>query len=241
MMILTIVTLAILLFFIYRVIYFVKGKLPLTSNFRQYLFYLLPIAELLSWIGILLWFFAEVYSSGNNFILIAVSSLLVIFIISSMALLKDFIIGINLKIQNKVNEGDYIDLANIKGRISKAGHFRLDVVDKQGELSSISYSFMRLNVIKSQSSNQRLKKVNLSFLFEATENINDIVSDLRLQILNTAWVTVGYEPIVEIEKVENGKINVKADIYTISEAYAENIKKMIDKYLASQSHLFFLK
>ncbi|WP_430931107.1 hypothetical protein [Saccharicrinis sp. 156] len=229
-MILTIVAIAIFLFFVFRLINYIKSKLPLTSRFRHFLFYVLPIAELLSWIGLVLWFFAEVYSSGNNFMLIAVSVLLVIFTIPSIALLKDFIVGINLKSQNKINEGDYIDLEDVKGNIIRAGHFRLDVVDKQGDANSISYSAIRSHVIKSQSTHQRLTKVKLSFSFEESENINDIVSDLRLQILNTAWVAAGYEPIVEIEKIENGKVDLKADIFTISESYAENIKKMLVKY-----------
>lgn len=229
-MIFSFLTIGVIIFMLFRVISLVRRKLSLTSPFKRTLFYLLPVVELLCWIALLVWLFKDFYTSENNIALISISVLLLLFIIPSINLIKDFIIGLVLKIQNNIVENNYIEFDDIKGTILKAGHFRLEIIDKQGNTSSVAYHTISSKVLKTQSNNQNLKKIQLLFTFKETQKVNEIVSELKVQLLNNAWVAISQNPIIEDIKIKDSKLEVTAIVFSMHESYAEKIKEMVDSY-----------
>lgn len=214
---------------VFRSLFFLKSKVQIAESIKGYLAYMLPIAELLVWIVFLVWIFHWIYRLQNYFVLVAVAVVVLLFSMPLHVLLRDFVMGTILKIQNKINEGLFIEIDEIKGRIKRAGLLRLDIEDDRGNINSIPYNHIRSKIISQPGSNQKLAKVLLQFSFPENTQVNYITPILIQQILNTPWTAVSQAPIIEKAKKENGQLIVEVGVYTLDKSYGENIKNSVDK------------
>lgn len=194
---------------------------------------MLPIVELFIWLGFVIWAARLIYLAQNYFTLIAVGTVILTLSLPLYTTLRDFVVGNILKIQNKVSEGVFIEIEEIRGRIKRAGYLRLDVEDDRGNINSIPYNKIRSKVISQNSTNQNLAKVLLRFSFPETTKVNHITPILKRQILNTPWVAVSQTPIIEKAINENGQLIVEVGAYTLDKSYGENIKNSVDKLWSS--------
>lgn len=194
---------------------------------------MLPIVELFMWLGFVIWAARLIYLAQNYFTLIAVGTVILTLSLPLYTTLRDFVVGNILKIQNKVSEGVFIEIEEIRGRIKRAGYLRLDVEDDRGNINSIPYNKIRSKVISQNSTNQNLAKVLLHFSFPETTKVNHITPILKRQILNTPWVAVSQTPIIEKAINENGQLIVEVGAYTLDKSYGENIKNSVDKLWTS--------
>ncbi len=228
-----IIIVALIIFLSFRLVFFIKNRVIIPLKVKAHLAYILPIGELFIWLGFLIWTFRLIYQSQNHFTLIAVGVVLLVLSIPQYVLLTDFIVGNVLKMQNKVNEGVFIEIDEIKGRIKRAGYLRLDIEDNRGNINSIPYNNIRSKIISRSGSNPNLTKVVLRFTFPDTTKINYISPILKQQVLNTPWTAVSQAPIIEKTKTENGRLIVEVGVYTMDKLYGENIKNSVDKLWAT--------
>jgi len=233
MMIAKILIVALIIFMAFRLVFFVKNRVDMSVKIKRHLAYMLPTIELFIWFGFLIWTARLFYLTQNYFTLIAAGFVLLVLSIPLYVLLKDFIAGNVLKMQNRVNEGVFIEIDDLKGRIKRAGFLRLDIEDNRGNINSIPYHSIRSKIISRSGSNPNLTKVLLRFTFPETTKINYISPILKQQILNTPWTSVSQVPIIEKAKIENGQLIIEVGAYTLDKSYGENIKNAVDKLWAS--------
>ena len=138
---------ALTIFGAYRMLHFATNRIPMSKRMRYYLSYIFPSVELFSWLLFLIWVLRLIYKSGNYFTIISIGIVLVLLFALFFALLRDYILGFFLKLQNKLMEGSFIEIGEIKGQIKKAGHFRLDIEDNHGNIGSVPYYNIRSKVI----------------------------------------------------------------------------------------------
>ena len=228
-MIVKIFIVALMIFVAFRLVFFVKNRVDISVKIKRHLAYMLPIAELFIWLGFMIWAARLIYLAQNYFTLIAVSVFTLILSIPLYVILRDFVVGNILKIQNKVSEGVFIEIEEIKGRIKKAGYLRLDLEDEHGNINSIPYNNIRSKIISQNSINQNLAKVLLRFSFPENTKVNYITPILIRQILNTPWAAVSQTPIIEKAINENGQLIIEVGAYALDKSYGENIQNSIDK------------
>jgi hypothetical protein len=58
---------------------------------------------------------------------------------------------------------------------------------------------------------------------------NELISDLKKQLLSTPWVAVSQPIIIEQIKEKGNLLKVKVGVFTLNKKYEENIKGMVDK------------
>ena len=232
-MIVKIFIVALMIFVAFRLVFFVKNRVDISVQVKRHLAYMLPIAELFIWVGFIIWAARLIYLSQNYFTLIAVSVVILIMSIPLYVILRDFVVGNILKIQNKVSEGVFVEIEEIKGRIKRAGYLRLELEDDRGNINSIPYNNIRSKIISQNSINQNLAKVVLRFSFPENTKVNYITPILKRQILNTSWAAVSQAPIIEKTKIENGKLIIEVGAYTLDRSYGENIQNSVDKLWTS--------
>lgn len=229
-----IIIVALILFFAFRIVFLIKNRAPISAKLQAHLSYVLPITEMFVWIALLIWTFRMIYITQNYFILIALVLVLLVLVMLTYTMLSDFVSGNILKMQNKVREGAFIEVDELKGRIRKVGLLRLDIEDKRGNISSIPYSNIRSKTILQSGSNQNLVKVVLRFAFPDTMKVNYITPILKRQLLNTPWVAVSQAPSIENTSIENGRLWIEVGVYTLDKTYGENIKNSVDKLWAEE-------
>lgn len=223
------VIIALVLFFAFRLTYFVHTALPYSKRIKYHARYVLPVIELFSWIGFAVWSIDYIYQSENFQGLVFVSILFVILAVPAYFLLRDFIFGIYLKIQRKIDAGDFIEFDNIEGEIVRAGHCSIEIRDTEGDINTIPYSKIRSTIIIKHGANPNLKKQILVFKFPDHISINAIRPELEKHLLNAPWVAVSQPPFIEKVKQEDGNHIFEVAVFTLKNEYAEYIREIVEK------------
>ncbi|PKQ63362.1 hypothetical protein BZG02_08215 [Labilibaculum filiforme] len=213
----------------FRLLGFINRSLKYSPTFKHHSTYLLTILELLLWLGIVIGLVKQYYFSQNIFGLVSLGIVIVIAIIPSFYLLRDFFSGVYLKIQDKVREGSIVEINDLKGKIEKLGNFSLNLIDKHGDIKSIPYHKISATIISKQSNNANLNKVNLKFFFPRAVQTNYIIPKLKVEIINTPWVALSQPVLIENIEHVNDEYFIEVVIYTLQPHFAEDIKNRVDE------------
>ncbi len=224
---------AVFVFILFRILNFVLGRLKTALKFNYPFKNIVSVIELVTWIAFVLWVVKAIYDSTNYFVLISISIDFLLLVVLFFFLIRDFVFGIFLKLQYKITEGNYIDIEDIKGIVNKAGHFRLDIEDSNKNICSVSYYKVRSKIITKSGPNQNLEKVTIEFHFQETVKINELIAQLKKEVMNTPWVAISQPPIIENINTEKDKLIVKVGVFVLDKSYAENIKTSVLSYLSS--------
>ncbi|MDD2344805.1 MAG: mechanosensitive ion channel [Bacteroidales bacterium] len=231
-MLATIIFTALSILFIFRLLNYMSRILPYSKNIRHHVGYILPVIELISWIGFMLWYFRYIFNPHNYTGLIIFGVVSALLIISMFFLLKDFLFGVFLKMQRKIDEGNIIELDSIKGVIIKAGHFSIDVKTKQGDIKTIPYNKFRSKIISKPGGNINLYKQSIVLKFPDTIDVTNIVPDLKKTLFNAPWVAPSEQPIInKIQKIKDG-YKMEIVVYALKEEHTEKIRKYIMENLS---------
>jgi hypothetical protein len=225
-------TIGILLFAGFRLLVLIARKITFSKKIRHHLNYILSILELIVWFSFLTWVIKLVYESKDRYILVFAAVAFILLLVPAFILLRDFIFGVFLKAQNKVVEGTFIDLGDMKGEIVKAGQFFLNIEEKPGNIKSLGYYKVHSRVISISGDKHQLERLVLEFNFPVSNRINELIERLNYQLLNTPWIAASKAPVVESINTE-GKITViRMAVFVINISYRENIMEMVNQKLA---------
>ncbi len=232
-MILSILIIAVLIFTLFRLFNFIAERLKNKFELKAYLKVIIPLTELFAWVLFILWVAKIIYVSRNYYVLFSISIISFLLAVPLFLLIRDFLSGIFLKLQNEIAEGMRIDIGEISGVVKKAGHFRFSVEDRHGNINSVSYYKIRSKIISHIGNNQHLKKVTIEFVLEKTSNSNQQITQLKNDVMNTPWVSVAQPPIIENTRIENEKLIVDVGVFVLDNTYTEYIKNAVLKYISS--------
>lgn len=217
--------------FVFRVLNVLNKTFKHTPKIKHHINYGLPLAELFIWIVLVIWILNYFYTSGNNVGLFITGLLLLLSVVPAFFSLRDFLSGIYLKLQNKISEGNYIEIDDLKGKIEKMGNFSMNIVDKYGNIKSVPYNKINSKIILKPGYNPNLCKINLVFYFPEHLKTKKIIPRLKTQLITTPWVAVSQPIIVENIEYKNKQLLIEVIVYALQKNYAENIKDMIDNYI----------
>jgi hypothetical protein len=225
-------TIGLLLFAGFRLLVFMVRKISFPKRIRHHLNYILSILELIVWFAFLTWVIKLVYESKDRYILVFVAVAFILLLVPAFILLRDFIFGVFLKAQNKIIEGSFIDLGDIKGEIVKAGQFFLNIEEKPGNIKSLGYYKVNSRVISLSGDKHQLERLVLEFSFPLSHKINELVEKLNYQLLNAPWIAASKAPIVESIDSEGERTIIRMAVFVIDLSYKESILELVNQKLA---------
>src|SRR5680860_316956 len=109
----TIVIFGIGVLLLFRILSFLNKIFPFSKEFKHYSGYLLPVVELASWLGFVIWCMRFIYEAEAYTTLIIFGILVLLLIIPAWFLVRDFLYGMLLKIQRKIEIDDKIEIGEL--------------------------------------------------------------------------------------------------------------------------------
>ncbi len=216
---------------IFRILPLINKNLPYQAKIRQYVTFLLPVAEIIAWMGLIIWFFKHAYNEKDHTSLIILAALIIFLIIPAWYLSGDFLLGVILKIQRKIEVNTRIEIGDINGVVKKAGHFSFDIETREGTINTIPYHQIKSKVISRPSTNINLEKQLIRFQFTSRNNINNMLPRLKASIMNSPWSAVSIDPIIYEIRKENDEAIVDVFVFTLKQEHAEMIREYVLKKL----------
>lgn len=229
---LIIVALGILILF--RFLAFLNKRLPFSKDFKHYSGYVLPVVELVVWLGFLAWCMRIIYEAEAFMTLIVLGIVVLLFIVPGWFLVRDFLYGMMLKIQRKIEVGNKISIGDLNGLIIQTNYFTFDIKRDDGNIDTIPYNKIREKVISRNGANSQLEKQLLAFSISANIDANKIVPQLKSTLINAPWVAGSQEPIIHRVVEETGKTVIEVFVYIIRKEHADKIREYVSKNLVDK-------
>ncbi len=202
----------------------------LSNDLKHYASYLIPFAEMVSWLGYLIWCVQFMFDSEAYMLLIVFGIVALLLLVPSWYLIRDFLFGMLLIVQRKIELNRQVEIDKIAGVIVKIDHLSMDVKSKNGNIDTIPYSKIRSKIISKSGENTNLEKQLISFTFSLQQDINKTVEQLQVALLNSPWVAASQKPIVNNISRENDGFVVEVFVYLLKKEYTEKIKDYIKHY-----------
>jgi hypothetical protein len=225
----TIVIFGIGILLLFRVLSFLNKILPFSKEFKHYSGYLLPVLELASWLGFAIWCMRFIYEAKAYTTLIIFGILFLLLFVPTWFLIRDFLYGMLLKIQRKIEIDDRIEIADLNGVVVNADYFTFDIKTKNGNINTIPYNKIRSEVIVKNGANIHLEKQLISFIIPSKQDINKITPELKATLINAPWVASSQEPIINAIDGEPGNYVVEFIVYIIKKEHADKIMEYVKR------------
>jgi hypothetical protein len=226
---------AIIILLGFRAIYLLQKAIPYSKKLKHHLGYIIPVLELFAWFGFILWCISYIYDTKNYLGLIVFGIILILISIPTFFLLRDFLFGVYLKIQRKIDVGRFIEFGEFNGQIEEAGHFNIDLKNVRGDIITVPYSKIRTRIILKHSTNSNLLKQKLVLNFPESVDIQKLIPEIEKTIWNTPWSASSQKPIIQDVKFGNGGYMIEVYVFTIKKEHAEFIRKFIHESLAQEN------
>lgn len=200
---------------------------PLKRKVRVYGSNLLPVAELLSWMAWLIWSVSKLYAAYKVSALLTIGVILIILVIPMWFLLRDFLYGIVLKLQGRVDKGTSIESGNLRGMVLKAGHLNFTMRTREGNIADIPYSRVMLKVIQRQGTNINLQLRSLILDIPGFSEEEELTESLSKILVNAPWVAASTLPVVRSVIKHEDFMRAEIGVQVLAKSHLNKIKDYV--------------
>ncbi len=218
-------------FLFFRILSHLKKILPFPKNVKILTGFILPLVELITWIGYVLWCLHLIYEAEAYSTLIVFGILIVLLFAPAWFFVRDFLHGLQLKIQRKVEIDSKIEIGELKGVVLSADYFTFDIKSEDGNIHTIPYNKIRSEIISKNASNVHLKKYPISFQIQTKQDMDLIIQNIKRTLINAPWVAASYEPTVNLVSDEKGNYLVEIIVYILKKEHGEKIMEYVKQNL----------
>lgn len=190
----------------------------------------LPLIEIATWIGVMIWIIKFVYTRQDFTVLILLGVLFLLFVIPIWFLLRDFLYGLILKLQRKIEVHKIIDIEGLKGEILKTGYFSFDILTEKGSIDTVPYNRIIAKVVSVSSENANLAKIKLTFKIPETHGISFSRTKLEEVLLNCPFVANSQKPVLGSVYTENDAQKIDVYVLALNKEYSRKIQEYVEYY-----------
>jgi len=224
-----IIIVAIGILLLFRAFSFLNRILPFSKKTKHYSGYILPILELFTWLGFTVWCLRLIYQAEVYTTLIILGIIIILLTAPAWSLVRNFLYGMLLKIQRKIEVDSKIEIGDVSGVIVKADYFTFDIKTKNGNIDTIPYNKISSEVISRNAANINLEKHAILFNIPSREDMNKILPMLKTSLVNAPWTAASQEPIINKISGEKSNYKVEVIVYIIHKEHAAKIADYVQK------------
>lgn len=221
------VGIGVLLFF--RVLSYLKKILPFSKKVKHFTGFILPLVELITWLGFVLWCLHLIYEAEAYSTLIVFGVIIVLLFAPAWFFVRDFLHGLQLKIQRKIEIDSKLEIGNLKGVVLKADYFTFDIKTEDGNIHTIPYNKISSEIISKNVANNQLEKLSITFKIQSKQELNQIISGLKLALINSPWVAASQEPIINLISSDTNNHLLEAVVYILKKEHGGKIEEYVKR------------
>ena len=226
-MYITIILAGIGIFLLFRGLSFVSKAMPFPRKIKQYLGYFLPVAEFAFWLGYFIWSVRTLYTAYDTLALIIIGVLLILIAAPVWFLFRDFIYGLIIKLQRKIETGITIEIEDIQGTVTNTGLLSFEIKTSEGNIESIPYNKTIGKVITRHGTNTNLNSHVIHLRIKSTVDIKELLPKLKTALINAPWMAGSHEPIIKKVEQQTESYHIDIVVYTIDTTHVEKIRDYV--------------
>jgi small-conductance mechanosensitive channel len=210
---------------------FLRFLIP-DNLYRKNIQYILPLAEFVVWTLYVFWALHQLLSNRFYYQELVVILIVVLTLLFSWFILKDFLAGIIFKMEHNFRLHDRVRINNTYGNLKKLGYLTIQLENESGEFEIYSYSKI---------SGQKIVRINAAGVYQKFElririshNEPNLAQKIRNLVLNCSWSSPHHEPLVKIVEIADQGLEAQLAVFALNAEHAERIRQHLLKFTSEQ-------
>lgn len=216
-------------FFIFRLCYVLIPILVRKQSLKDFLLKLAPFAEGISWLLFSVWSIRYTIESSETASVGIAILLFVVFICFVWFVLRDFIGGILLRMENAIALNERLHIKGVKGWVSKIGYLSLELVNDEGQTVRIPFRTVQGNIRLKDNPAKRIKAHQFELMLPKVEEIDTLIEQQKILLHAAPWSSVTKSPEIRFQAESSNYYHFNVVIYTLQVAYFQKIKNYLLK------------
>jgi small-conductance mechanosensitive channel len=159
-------------------------------------------------------------------------SLVFILIGISWPIIRDFIYGVIIKLENAYPLNGNIKLESIEGKVKKLGARSIEIETEKGESISIPYGLMNQKISVQSNVSDSTKSSSFVITLPKTKTYKTYENQIITELINNHWSSLKKEPKVKLLKETDASYELQVTAYAMTEYYHSSIENHIKTILS---------
>lgn len=189
----------------------------------------LPAAEALIWLLFSIWSVGKIIQDTfySSLIIMAISGIVILWVGWFAA--RDWIAGIILRMQDRYQPGQLLQVEDIRGKIRRIGYLAMEIERDNGEVLKIPYSSIsgKVHGVKEgrDGANHHRFEINLT----KDKPLPAVLSQLRLAVLNSVWSPLNKEPEIKLLKETSDAFVLEMIVFAPQDEFGRAIEEDVKR------------
>lgn len=184
----------------------------------------------------LIWSVSKLYNEYKISALLTIGVITIVLVIPMWYLLRDFLYGIVLKLQGRVDKGTAIETGNLKGVVLKSGYLNFTMKTRDGNIADIPYSKVMLKVMQRQDTNVNLQLRQLSMDLPVEIGEDELREKLFTALRNAPWVAASTLPVIKSIVKHHHFIRAEVGVHVLAKSHLCKIKDYVFAEMGVNPH-----
>jgi hypothetical protein len=194
MKLMIVVAFGLLLFFLFRLLAGLSGRLALSRNVRVQVERLFPVVEFMVWLVFLFWALFYLFEDKTYFPYMVYSLVVVLVLLFAWFVLKDIFAGLVFRSQYRHSPGQGISMHGISGKIISLGITHMKI-ESGGSIIRIPYGKLSdETVYESQDADYNRSIFRVAVPKPAS--VDESMDHIRFVLFNSPWIFPRAEPVI---------------------------------------------
>ncbi len=191
----------------------------------------LPIAGSIVWTAFAFWGTGLLFRERTYYPYIVLGMVLIILGLVTWYFIRDVFTGAMFKMQNELNQGDYIKIGNIAGQIKAARLTHLEIISDDGQTIKIPYTRLNQELISRTSTPEGMEEFNISLLVDKRFSKQEMEDKIRYELANSPWCNFKDPPVIRLKSEDETTYAYDLQIYTLNQQHLRMVEKQLKSRL----------
>ncbi len=191
----------------------------------------LPIAGSIVWTAFAFWGTGLLFRERTYYPYIVLGMVLIILGLVTWYFIRDVFTGAMFKMQNELNQGDYIKIGNIAGQIKAARLTHLEIISDDGQTIKIPYTRLNQELISRTSTPEGMEEFNISLLVDKRFSKQEMEDKIRYELANSPWCNFKDPPVIRLKSEDEKTYAYDLQIYTLNQQHLRMVEKQLKSRL----------
>jgi small conductance mechanosensitive channel len=186
-----------------------------------------PLASTIIWVIFVFWGTGLLLGERIYYPYIVVGMVLIILGLVTWYFIRDILAGALFKLQNELNQGDFIKIGDLSGQIKALRLTHLEISSETGQTVRIPYTKMNQELISNTSTPEGMEEFNIRLVHDKRYTKPELEEKIRYELATSPWCSFKQPPVLVLQNEDAESYTYDLLIYTMNHQHLRIVEKQL--------------
>jgi small-conductance mechanosensitive channel len=186
-----------------------------------------PLVGSIVWTAFAFWGIGLLFRDRTYYPYLVMGMVLIVLGLVTWYFFRDVFAGALFKMQNELDQGDYIKIGDISGQVKAAHLTHLEITSDNGQTIKIPHTRLNQELISRTTTPEGMEEFNISLLVDKRFSKQETENKIRYELANSPWCNFKAPPVIRLKKEDDGTYAYELQVYTMNHHHLRIVEKQL--------------